>query len=108
MDKKDFGELQKYIDRLIADLGLDNLPEDQKEEVVNRISTIAQNRILQTILLSAKEAEIEDLEKEIEEAITPEQIYQKLSSKIEGLDKKIEDSLSELYLNLKEAVNNKE
>ena len=98
---------QKFIDTLIKDLGLEKLPEEEKEEVIKRVSAIAQHRILQTILLSAKEEHLEELEKEVTDASDPAEVYQALAGKIEGLDSKIQDTLSELYLNLKEGISPK-
>jgi len=100
-------ELEEYINTLITNLKLDELPEKEKQEIIQRISIIAQNRIIQTILLSAKEEDIEELEKEIDNEAKPEEIYTKLADKIEGLDEKIQNTLSELYISLKDAVDNK-
>lgn len=106
MAKKDQTDqnFQKFIDTLIQDLGLENLPEKEREEVVKRISAIAEHRILQTILLCAKEEHLEGLEGEIKDASDPAKVYQALADKIEGLDAKIQDTLSELYLTLKEEI----
>ncbi len=105
-DKKDQIDqnYQKFINTLIKDLGLDSLPEKKRKEAVERISAIAQHRILQTILLCAKEEDLKELEGEISDASDPAEVYRALADKIEGLDAKIQDTLSELYLNLKEEI----
>jgi len=96
---------QKFLDRLSMDLGIDQLPKDQKEKALEKISSIAQHRILQTIMLSVKEENLVELEKELKENPNSDEVYQKLVKKIPDLDKRINDSLSDLYLNLKESIN---
>jgi len=96
---------EKFLDKLSVDLGIDQLPKDQKEKALAKISSIAQHRILQTIMLSVKEENLVELEKELKENPNSEEVYQKLTKQIPDLDKRINDSLSELYLNLKESIN---
>lgn len=96
----------QFINTLLKDLNLDKLPEEEKEEVVKRITSIAEHRILQTILLTAKEEDVKKVEGEIDDASNPEEVYLALADKIEGLDAKISDTLSELYINLKESLEN--
>jgi len=55
-------------------------------------------------LLCAKENHLEELEGEIKDSSDPAEVYQALAGKIEGLDAKIQDTLSELYLTLKEEI----
>ncbi len=96
----------QFINTLLKDLNLDKLPEEEKEEVVKRITSIAEHRILQTILLTAKEEDVKEVEKEIDDASDPEEVYLALADKIDGLDVKISNTLSELYINLKESLEN--
>jgi ribosomal 50S subunit-associated protein YjgA (DUF615 family) len=100
----DENKFQKYIDVLIKDLGLENLPAEKQKEVVERITKIAEHRIIQTILLSAREEDVEAVKDKIKNSDDPQQVYIALAGKIEGLDVKIEETLSELYLNLKESL----
>lgn len=95
---------QNFVDKVMADLGFENLADDKKNQVMETIKQRMDQKILFTIMANIKDEDISELETLTEKNTPPEELVKFMSSKIENLDDKITQALGELYQQMVEDV----
>lgn len=97
-----------FINRLLQDLQLDQLPEPQKTALLNKITGLAEKRILQTVIMNMDDASIDEFEQKLQSGITTEEATKFMVKKIPGLSGKIDMALRNLYEELLKDVGDAE
>ncbi len=89
---------------VIEELGLEELPEKEREGVLARMAESALKTITTNLL---KELSDDDMKKfeEISEKKSPEEIDSFLRSKISNYDEIVENTIKEFKNNIKESIN---
>lgn len=86
-----------FINRLLQDLQLNELPEPQKSALLDKITGLAEKRILQTVIVNMDDASIDEFEQRIQSGMTKEEATKFMIEKIPSLSAKIEIALRNLY-----------
>lgn len=88
---------QNFIDKIMADLGFDKLPDGKKKEVIETIKQRMDQKILITIMSNLKDEDVKELDKLTKKGMPAEEMINFMASKIENLDDKITEALGKLY-----------
>jgi len=99
--KKDFQE------KLFRDLGLAQLPKNEKENFVEKVNQQANETILNTIIANLDDTQIDSVDKKMEEAANDEErarTFLELAKDIPDMDKKIIAALNNLYQQMVESA----
>ena len=99
--KKDFQE------KLFRDLGLAQLPKNEKENFVEKVNQQANETILNTIIANLDDTQIDSVDKKMEEAANDEErarTFLELAKDIPDMDKKIISALNNLYQQMVESA----
>lgn len=85
-----------FLDQLIKDLKLDQLPEPQQNEILSQVKDLAERRLLQIIVANLSEQALAELRQKMESGAKPEEISTWLALQ-PGLREKVEQELKALY-----------
>jgi hypothetical protein len=89
-----------FIDQLLHDLRLDQLPEPMRTELMNKITLLAERRVLRTILMNMDDATLDEFEQKLQGGMTESEAAQFMIEKVPGLAAKVEQALADLYKRL--------
>jgi hypothetical protein len=89
-----------FIDQLLHDLRLDQLPEPKRTELLGKITELAHRRILQTIVMNMDQTALDEFEKKLQGGMSEDEAVTFMTEKVPGLSAKIEQALRDLYTRL--------
>lgn len=89
-----------FIDQLLHDLRLDQLPEPRRTELLNKITELAERRVLQTIVMNMDRGALDEFEKKLQSGMSEGEAVRFMMEKVPGLSTKVEAALRDLYQEL--------
>lgn len=89
-----------FIDQLLHDLRLDQLPEPKRTQLLDKITELAERRVLQTIVMNMDEGTLGEFEQRLQSGMTEDQAAQLMIEKVPGLSAKVGSALRSLYQEL--------
>ncbi|MFA6423091.1 MAG: hypothetical protein WCW17_01415 [Patescibacteria group bacterium] len=96
-------EPTELADQILKDLGLENLADPTKSELIELIRERVAQKTMEVILANLPDSNPDDLEKMMENK-TEEEIIQEISTTIPDFKGKLSNAIVELYQELKEAA----
>jgi len=101
MSQEDVAKLiPEFKTKLFADLGLEKLPEEEKEKFLQKLDTTISETIFNTVMANLSESQMQALEVKLKTDISDEektQIVLEAAQDIPDLEKKITAALEKLY-----------
>ena len=94
-----------FVDQLLHDLRLDQLPEPQRTTLLNKITELAERRVLQTIVANLTEGQLTEFEQKLQSGMSADEAATFMIERIPGLAAKVEGVLRELYEELLSDIN---
>lgn len=93
---------QKDVQQTIIDeLGLSDLPEEQKEELMLKMTEAVLKRIFLETMEKLSEKEQEEYSKMIDESATPKRLEEFLREKIAGYDEMVKKTIADFKAAMK-------
>jgi hypothetical protein len=102
MDKQIFID-EEASRKLIAELGLEGLPQDKQEELMSQMTEALIERILMRAMESLSDADRESFGKLIDDNANPEVMENFLTEKIPGYGKMVEKIIGEFKEEMKQS-----
>lgn len=96
--------MDKIQQNIIKELGLEELSEEDRADIVISMSESVLKRIAVNVLEKLSDADREEFEK-LQENASPDQIDAFLQSKIENYEQIVEDTVIEFKNEMKESIN---
>lgn len=104
LSQEDLQKLRKeFEDKIFKDLHLENLPPEEKEKFLEKLTGHVNTIILNTVIENLNEEQLDEIESKMQTAKTDEekdQIIAEVAKNIPDLDKKIVQELDGLYNSL--------
>lgn len=97
-------EVQKLTDQLMADLGLQDLSDADKAQVMAMIRDRVNDTILLTLLENLSDQDAQALEEKLKAGATQQQALEFLADKAQSHSDKFAAALAKLYQDLKTSV----
>ena len=94
MVKKDDQQNDNLKNDVLAQLGLGNIPDEKKAEIISKISELAQKRIILRVTEEMSEDQRENFEKFLETEEDPAKIENYIRENIPNIDSIIEEEMS--------------
>ena len=89
-----------FVDQLLHDLRLDQLPEPRRTQLLTKITELAERRILQTIVVNMEPAALDEFEQKLQSGVSEDEAARFMIEKVPGLSAKVESTLRDLYQEL--------
>lgn len=89
--------IDEAADKIIQDLGLDNINETTKQELVATIKDRVAKRVMATMVENLQPNDLEEMNKMVESGKTEEEILQAMADGIPDLQTKVNEALAALY-----------
>ncbi|MEI8344142.1 MAG: DUF5663 domain-containing protein [Candidatus Moraniibacteriota bacterium] len=86
---------QQALSQLVKDMGIDNLPQDKQNELINKMTEVLLKRIFLETMEKLGEQGREEYEKMSEGEIEPEQVEAFFKEKINDYDQMVESIVEE-------------
>ncbi len=86
---------QQALSQLVKDLGIDNLPQDKQNELINKMTEVLLKRIFLETMEKLGEQGREEYEKMSEGEIEPEQVEAFFKEKINDYNQMVESIVEE-------------
>lgn len=98
-------EVQKLTDQLMTELGIQDLPANEKVEILAKIKDRVNDTILLTLLQNLSSEDAQEVEKKLQAGATDREVLDYLAQYSTKYADKFSEALTNLYNELKSALN---